>query len=97
MVTARQWQSLNPLHQFKKIPAEVVRSIDKKNISFDRLYDLDQHQLGELIKMPKMGKPLYKFIRQFPKLEMQTLIQPITRTTLRIELTITPDFQWDEK
>uniref|UniRef100_A0A1I7XD94 SEC63 domain-containing protein n=1 Tax=Heterorhabditis bacteriophora TaxID=37862 RepID=A0A1I7XD94_HETBA len=52
---------------------------------------------GELIKMPKMGKPLYKFIRQFPKLEMTTLIQPITRTTLRIELTITPDFQWDEK
>ncbi|CAI4227464.1 unnamed protein product [Auanema sp. JU1783] len=97
MVTARQWQSLNPLHQFKKIPTDVVRSIDKKNYSFERLYDLDQHQLGELIKMPKMGKPLHKFIRQFPKLEMTTLIQPITRTTLRIELTITPDFKWDEK
>ncbi|CAI5441703.1 unnamed protein product [Caenorhabditis angaria] len=97
MVTQRQWGSLNPLHQFKKIPSEVVRSIDKKNYSFDRLYDLDQHQLGDLIKMPKMGKPLYKFIRQFPKLEMTTLIQPITRTTMRIELTITPDFQWDEK
>uniref|UniRef100_A0A0N4YVM1 Activating signal cointegrator 1 complex subunit 3 (inferred by orthology to a zebrafish protein) n=1 Tax=Nippostrongylus brasiliensis TaxID=27835 RepID=A0A0N4YVM1_NIPBR len=97
MVTVRQWQSLNPLHQFKKIPTEIVRSIDKRNYSFERLYDLDQHQLGELIRMPKMGKPLYKFIRQFPKLEMTTLIQPITRTTLRIELTITPDFQWDEK
>ncbi|ULU08307.1 hypothetical protein L3Y34_019456 [Caenorhabditis briggsae] len=97
MVTQRQWGSLNPLHQFKKIPSEVVRSIDKKNYSFDRLYDLDQHQLGDLIKMPKMGKPLYKFIRQFPKLEMTTLIQPITRTTMRIELTITPDFQWDDK
>lgn len=97
MVTQRQWGSLNPLHQFKKIPSEVVRSIDKKSYSFDRLYDLDQHQLGDLIKMPKMGKPLYKFIRQFPKLEMTTLIQPITRTTMRIELTITPDFQWDDK
>uniref|UniRef100_A0A0K0DLR4 U5 small nuclear ribonucleoprotein 200 kDa helicase n=1 Tax=Angiostrongylus cantonensis TaxID=6313 RepID=A0A0K0DLR4_ANGCA len=64
MVTARQWQSLNPLHQFKKIPTEIVRSIDKRNYSFERLYDLDQHQLGELIRMPKMGKPLYKFIRQ---------------------------------
>ncbi|GMT33326.1 hypothetical protein PFISCL1PPCAC_24623 [Pristionchus fissidentatus] len=97
MVTARQWQSLNPLHQFKKIPTEVVRSIDKKNYSFDRLYDLDANQLGELIKLPKMGKPLYKFIRQIPKLEMTTLIQPITRSTLKIELTITPDFQWDER
>jgi pre-mRNA-splicing helicase BRR2 len=28
---------------------------------------------------------------------MTTLILPITRSTLRIELTITPDFQWDEK
>ncbi|CAJ0915055.1 unnamed protein product, partial [Mesorhabditis belari] len=97
MVNQRQWQSLNPLHQFKKIPSEVVRSIDKKNYSFDRLYDLDQVQLGELIKMPKMGRPLYKFIRQIPKLEMTTLIQPVTRSTLKIELTITPDFVWDEK
>ncbi|VDN59866.1 unnamed protein product [Dracunculus medinensis] len=97
MVNARQWQSLNPLHQFKKIPLEISRSIDKKNISFERLYDLDQHQLGELVKMPKMGKPLYKFIRQLPKLDMTAMIQPITRSTLRIELTITPDFQWDER
>lgn len=64
MVNARQWQSLNPLHQFKKIPQEVVRSLDKKNYSFERLYDLDAHQLGELIRMPKMGKSLYKFMRQ---------------------------------
>ncbi|VDO26060.1 unnamed protein product [Onchocerca flexuosa] len=75
----------------------VVRSIDKKNLSFERLYDLDQHQLGELVKMPKMGKPLYKFIRQLPKLDMTALIQPITRSTLRIELTITPDFLWDAR
>ncbi|MCP9262026.1 hypothetical protein DINM_005324 [Dirofilaria immitis] len=75
MINARQWQSLNPLHQFKKLPSE----------------------LGELVKMPKMGKPLYKFIRQLPKLDMTALIQPITRSTLRIELTITPDFLWDAR
>uniref|UniRef100_A0A915CXY3 Helicase ATP-binding domain-containing protein n=1 Tax=Ditylenchus dipsaci TaxID=166011 RepID=A0A915CXY3_9BILA len=97
MVNTRQWQSLNPLHQFKKIPQDVVRSLDKKNYSFERLYDLDAHQLGELIRMPKMGKPLYKFIRQIPKLDMTTLILPITRSTLKVELTITPDFQWDER
>uniref|UniRef100_A0A183BS22 Helicase ATP-binding domain-containing protein n=1 Tax=Globodera pallida TaxID=36090 RepID=A0A183BS22_GLOPA len=97
MVNARQWQSLNPLHQFKKLPLDVVRTLDKKNLSFDRLYDLDAHQLGELVRVPKIGKPLYKFIRQVPKLDMTTLILPITRSTLRVELTITPDFQWDEK
>ena len=24
-------------------------------------------------------------------------VQPITRSTLKVELTIAPDFQWDEK
>ena len=28
---------------------------------------------------------------------MTTLILPITRSTLKVELTITPDFQWDEQ
>ena len=74
MVTNRQWQSLNPLHQFKKIPTEVVRSIDKKNYQFERLYDLDQHQLGDLIKMPKMGKPLHKFIRQVSQNEAKYML-----------------------
>lgn len=36
-------------------------------------------------------------MHQFPKLELQAHVQPITRSLLRIELTITPDFQWDEK
>ncbi|KAI6193789.1 hypothetical protein M3Y96_01056000 [Aphelenchoides besseyi] len=97
MVQARQWQSLNPLHQFKKIPIDVVRSLDKKNIPFERLYDYNEYQLGELIRVPKMGKPLYKLIRQIPKLDMTTLILPITRATLKVELAITSDFRWDEK
>jgi pre-mRNA-splicing helicase BRR2 len=28
---------------------------------------------------------------------MTTLILPITRSTLRVELTVTPDFKWDDK
>jgi pre-mRNA-splicing helicase BRR2 len=64
MVTSRQWQSMNPLRQFKKIPQDVIKNIEKKNFAFERLYDLDQNQLGELIRMPKMGKPLHKYIRQ---------------------------------
>ena len=52
-------------------------------------------ELGELIRAPKLGKTLHKYVHQFPKLELATHIQPITRSTLKVELTITPDFQWD--
>lgn len=36
-------------------------------------------------------------MHQFPKLELQAHVQPITRSLIRVELTITADFQWDEK
>lgn len=88
---------MNPLRQFRKIPEEVVRKIEKKNFPWERFYDLGPNEIGELIRMPKMGKTLHKYVHQFPKLELATHIQPITRSTLRVELTITPDFQWEEK
>ncbi|XP_070541263.1 U5 small nuclear ribonucleoprotein 200 kDa helicase-like [Ptychodera flava] len=97
MIDKRMWQSMSPLRQFKKIPEEVVKKIEKKNFPWERFYDLGHNEIGELIRMPKMGKTIHKYVHQFPKLELATHIQPITRSTLRVELTITPDFQWDEK
>ncbi|KHJ42995.1 Sec63 domain protein [Trichuris suis] len=97
MVDKRMWQSMCPLRQFKKIPEEVVKKIEKKSLPFERLYDLQPNELGELIRIPKMGKPLHKYIHQLPKLELTTQVLPITRSTLRMELTLTPDFQWDDK
>ena len=88
---------MSPLRQFKKIPEEAIKKIEKKNFSFERLYDLNHNEIGELIRMPKMGKLISKHMHQFPKLELSVHIQPITRSTLRVELTITPDFQWEEK
>lgn len=88
---------MSPLRQFRKIPEEVIKKIEKKNFPFERLYDLGQSEIGELIRMPKMGRTIHKFVHQFPKLELSVHIQPITRSTLRVELTVTPDFQWEEK
>ncbi|XP_071494841.1 U5 small nuclear ribonucleoprotein 200 kDa helicase-like [Diadema antillarum] len=97
MIDKRMWQSMSPLRQFRKIPEEVVRKIEKKNFPWERFYDLGPNELGEFIRMPKMGKTIHRYIHHFPRLELATHIQPITRSTLRVELTITPDFQWDEK
>lgn len=97
MVDRRMWQSMSPLRQFKKMPEEIVKKIEKKNFPWERLYDLEPNEIGELIRVPKLGKAIHKYVHQFPKLELSTHIQPITRSTLRVELTITPDFQWDEK
>lgn len=40
---------------------------------------------------------MHRLVHSFPKLQLQAQVQPITRSLLRIELSIVPDFRWDEK
>jgi len=99
MIDKRVWLSHTPLRQFrsKVIPSDVLRKIERKSIGWERYYDLKPQDIGELIRMPKMGKKLYRVIHQFPRLELSAHVQPITRSVLRVELRITPDFQMDPK
>ena len=46
-------------------------------------------------KLCRLGKTVHKLIHQFPRLELAASVQPITRTVVKVDLTITPDFQWD--
>eukprot|EP00879_Flechtneria_rotunda_P006108 GHRR01006421.1.p1 GENE.GHRR01006421.1~~GHRR01006421.1.p1 ORF type:complete len:1855 (+),score=687.13 GHRR01006421.1:742-6306(+) len=96
-VNHRMWSSQSPLRQFKGLPAELLTRLEKKDLAWERYYDLKPSELGDLIRMPKYGKALHKFVHQFPRLELAAHVQPLTRTLLRIDLTITPDFAWDDK
>ena len=87
----------NSPSSFKRIPNDILTKIEKKYFSCDRYYDLSAQEIGELIPFPMMGKSIHKFVHQFPKLDLSTHVQPITRTVLKVELAITPYFQWDEK
>lgn len=91
------WNVQTPLRQFHGIPNEILMKLEKKDLSWERYYDLSSQEIGELIRYPKMGRQLHKSIHQLPKLNLAAHVQPITRTILSFELTITPDFQWDDK
>eukprot|EP00300_Choanocystis_sp_HF-7_P015400 c19039_g1_i4.p1 GENE.c19039_g1_i4~~c19039_g1_i4.p1 ORF type:complete len:914 (+),score=259.58 c19039_g1_i4:623-3364(+) len=58
---------------------------------------MSPQELGELVRVPKFGRKLHQMVAQFPKLEVSGHVQPITRSMLKLELTITPDFKMDEK
>lgn len=98
MVDRRMWAAQSPLRQFAgAIPPEVIRRIEGKDFGWERLYHLEPHALGELVRMPKYGKRLHKAVHQLPRLELQAHVQPVTRSLLRCELTLTPDFRWSPK
>ena len=96
MVDKRMWASQTPLRQFVNIPKEILKKIEKKSISWERYYDLQPQDIGELIRLPKMGKRIHTCVHQFPRLELAAHVQPITRSVLKVELTITPDFAFND-
>ncbi|KAJ1627390.1 Sec63 Brl domain-containing protein [Pavlovales sp. CCMP2436] len=101
MVDRKMWLSQSPLRQFRTakgeyaLPEEVIRKLEKKDFPWERFYDLQPNEIAELVRLPKMGKPIHRLVHQFPRLELSAHVQPITRTVLRVELTITPDFEFD--
>lgn len=98
MVAYRIWRSQSPLRQFKNVPEIVARKLERKSdIEWSRYADLTPSDLGELVGVPKMGRTLHKLVHQFPKLELSAHIQPITRSILRVELSLVPDFEFDVK
>ena len=96
MCEHRLWSSQSPLRQFTTIPDVIIRKFEKNSdLIWNRYHDLKPVDLGEIVKIPKMGKNLYKYIHMFPKLVLSANIQPITRSLISIDLTLTPDFEYD--
>lgn len=50
-----------------------------------------------MIHHVNLGKHIHKLVWGFPYLSLSASIQPITRTVLRVRLTIRPEFDWDDK
>ena len=44
-----------------------------------------------------MGPKVKQCAMQIPCLELEAIIQPITRTVLRVRITITPNFNWNDR
>ena len=97
MVEHRQWMSHSPLRQISTLPIELIRRVERKDFPFERLFDLNPSELGELVRAPKQGKTLFDALKNFPRVSLVANILPLTRKLLRIELSVTPEFDWSEE
>jgi activating signal cointegrator complex subunit 3 len=53
--------------------------------------------LGNMIRNQKIAVLIKKCSDEFPALSFEAVLQPITRTILRIRLQIIPEFRWNDK
>ncbi|EEP76681.1 hypothetical protein UREG_01530 [Uncinocarpus reesii 1704] len=96
MAEKRMWPTMSPLRQFPTCPREIIQKAEKKDVPWSSYFDLDPPRMGELLGVPKAGRTVCDLVAKFPRLDMQAQVQPMTRSMLRVELTITPNFVWDD-
>ncbi|KAJ6085140.1 hypothetical protein N7499_004769 [Penicillium canescens] len=96
MAEKRMWPTMSPLRQFQHCPRDVLQKAERIDVPWGSYFDLDPPRMGELLGMPKAGRVVCDLVSKFPRLEVQAQVQPITRSMLRVELTISPNFVWDD-
>ncbi|KAK8162999.1 Sec63 Brl domain-containing protein [Phyllosticta citrichinensis] len=96
MAEKRMWPTMSPLRQFPSCPRDIVQKAERIDVPWPSYFDLDPPRMGEMMGLPRAGRTVCGLVEKFPRLEIQAHVQPMTRTMLRMELTITPNFVWDE-
>jgi len=75
---------------------ETVYRLDQYSVSMDDLYERKLEEAGRYIS-PAYQDEMYKLLSHVPYLDIQVDYQPITRTILKVMLTINADFIWNDR
>jgi hypothetical protein len=79
MMERRMWDFQHALRQFPNISNEILFKLESRNADLDRLMDMNASEIGQIVGHPKMGKMVEKMVKEFPNLEIDVSIHPITR------------------
>ncbi|XP_076136691.1 activating signal cointegrator 1 complex subunit 3 [Alosa pseudoharengus] len=97
VIDKRLWGWAHPLRQFSTLPHTVLGRLEDRNISVDKLKDMSKDEIGHMLHHVNIGPKVKQAVHQIPCILMEASIQPITRTVLRVRLTVTPDFRWNDQ
>ncbi|GLT55585.1 hypothetical protein SLA2020_286950, partial [Shorea laevis] len=92
------WPHQHPLRQFDKdISSEIYRKLEERGADLDRLQEMEEKDIGALIRYAHGGKLVRQYLGYFPWIQLSATVSPITRTVLKVDLLITPDFTWKDR
>lgn len=97
MFEHQMWDFETPLRQFKVIPQEVIYKIEDRGLSVNALRDMTSREISDMLRNHKYGELVKKCASEFPFLEIEANLQPITRTVLRIRIFLTANFIWNDR
>lgn len=98
MVEHRMWIVSHPLRQFHMLGEQHIRRLEDTGTGVDRLLDMTVEEITSLVRAnTTIGKKVLTVARSFPRINVTATVQPVTRTVIKLHLTLTADFYWSEK
>uniref|UniRef100_A0A182M3Z2 Activating signal cointegrator 1 complex subunit 3 n=1 Tax=Anopheles culicifacies TaxID=139723 RepID=A0A182M3Z2_9DIPT len=97
MFEKQMWESQTPMYQFNILPLDVVDKIEKRGLSVLALRDMEEKEIGDFLRNHRYAKIVKRCAEEFPMLEIEATLQPITRTVLRIRVFIRASFRWNDR
>ncbi|KAJ8773139.1 hypothetical protein K2173_028316 [Erythroxylum novogranatense] len=92
------WPHQHPLRQFDKdLSAEILRKLEERGVDLDHLLEMEEKDIGALIRYAHGGKLVKQYMGYFPSIQLSATVSPITRTVLKVDLLITPNFSWKDR
>ncbi|XAR63795.1 DNA helicase [Bertholletia excelsa] len=92
------WPHQHPLRQFDKdISSEILRKLEERWADLDRLREMEDKDIGALIRYASGGRQVKQYLGYFPSVQLSATVSPITRTVLKVDLLIAPDFIWKDR
>ncbi|XP_011922281.1 PREDICTED: activating signal cointegrator 1 complex subunit 3 isoform X3 [Cercocebus atys] len=97
VIDKRLWGWASPLRQFSVLPPHILTRLEEKKLTVDKLKDMRKDEIGHILHHVNIGLKVKQCVHQIPSVMMEASIQPITRTVLRVTLSIYPDFTWNDQ
>ncbi|KAK9785880.1 hypothetical protein WJX73_006814 [Symbiochloris irregularis] len=93
----RLWPHSHALRQFERaLSPEILLKLEERGFTLERLWDMSGSDIGAALRHPNAGGAVAACLEAFPSLGIEAKVQPVTRTVVRVVLTLTPQFQWRE-
>lgn len=93
MFERQMWDWMTPMRQFTTIPFDVIEKIEDRGLSIHALREMSVREIADMVRNQKYADMVKRYAQEFPQLNIEANLQPITRTVLRIRIFITADFK----
>lgn len=97
MFEKQMWDFETPLRQFTCLTHDIIDKIDSMGLGISAIRDMDSKEIGEILRNQRSGGLIARCAEEFPMLDIEATLQPITRTVLRIRITVVSNFRWNDR